>query len=102
MRVRVNHLLEWITTAVGRSGYIGIALLMFAETVCPPIPSELIMPLAGLAAARGDLRIVPAVLAGMPVGAFMMYSALGSAIWSGSLATAGICSKTSTRPFVTI
>jgi membrane protein DedA with SNARE-associated domain len=37
---------------------------MFAENVFPPIPSELIMPLAGFAAARGELNVVLVVLAG--------------------------------------
>lgn len=55
---------DWIVGFVQSSGYIGIALLMLAENVFPPIPSELIMPLAGFSAARGELGIVWAVLAG--------------------------------------
>jgi membrane protein DedA with SNARE-associated domain len=31
-------------------GYFGIALMMFLENLSPPIPSELIMPLAGFTA----------------------------------------------------
>ena len=45
-------------------GYIGVTFVMFAENVFPPIPSELIMPAAGLAAARGDLNILLVTLAG--------------------------------------
>ena len=55
---------EWVTGIVERTGYLGVALLMFAENVFPPIPSELIMPLAGFAAARGELNVVLLVLAG--------------------------------------
>lgn len=44
--------------------YSGIALLMFLENVFPPIPSELIMPLAGYAAASGNLDPVLVVLSG--------------------------------------
>lgn len=55
---------DWITGLVERTGYAGIALLMFLENVFPPIPSELIMPLAGFTAARGELSLVPVVLAG--------------------------------------
>lgn len=55
---------DWITGLVGRTGYLGILLLMLAENVFPPIPSELIMPLAGFTAARGELGIVLVVLAG--------------------------------------
>jgi membrane protein DedA with SNARE-associated domain len=66
---------DWITGFIERTGYFGIALLMFAENVFPPIPSELIMPLAGFTAARGELSIVGAVLVGS-VG-----SVLGSTLW---------------------
>ena len=45
-------------------GYPGVALLMFLENVFPPIPSELIMPLAGFTAGRGDLSFVWVVVAG--------------------------------------
>lgn len=38
-------------------GLMGIALLMFLETVLPPITSELIMPLAGYLATRRDMNI---------------------------------------------
>ncbi len=55
---------DWITALVQQTGYLGIALLMLAENVFPPIPSELIMPLAGFTAARGELSIVWVVVAG--------------------------------------
>ena len=47
-------MIDWMTKMVDEAGSIGIALLMLLENVFPPIPSELIMPLAGFAAARGD------------------------------------------------
>ncbi|ALF52349.1 alkaline phosphatase [Nostoc piscinale CENA21] len=43
-------MLEWITNTINSLGYVGIALLMFVENLFPPIPSELIMPLAGFTA----------------------------------------------------
>lgn len=55
---------DWITGLMEATGYLGILLLMLAENVFPPIPSELIMPLAGFAAAQGRLSIVLVVLAG--------------------------------------
>lgn len=54
----------WITAFLTRSGYVGVALLMIAENVFPPIPSELIMPFAGFAAARGTLSLPLVILAG--------------------------------------
>lgn len=46
-------------------GYGGISLLMFLENLFPPIPSELIMPLAGFAVAQGKLELFPAIVAGI-------------------------------------
>jgi len=55
---------DWITGFVQSAGYAGIAFLMFAENVFPPIPSELIMPLAGYTAAKGDLHIAGVIVSG--------------------------------------
>lgn len=46
-------------------GYWGIGLLMFLENLFPPIPSELIMPLAGFTVAQGEMQFSYAVLAGV-------------------------------------
>ncbi|MCQ8783937.1 DedA family protein [Mangrovibrevibacter kandeliae] len=45
-------------------GAFGIALLMFLENIFPPIPSELIMPLAGYQAAKGEMSIGTVIVAG--------------------------------------
>ncbi len=55
---------DWITRMVEQTGYLGIAVLMLVENLFPPIPSELIMPLAGFTAARGELSLALVVLAG--------------------------------------
>ncbi|WDR04411.1 DedA family protein [Devosia rhodophyticola] len=55
---------EWIISVVTDWGYVGVFLMMVLENVFPPIPSELIMPFAGFAAANGDLNVVGVVLAG--------------------------------------
>lgn len=56
---------EWILDTMTSLGYWGIGLLMFAENLFPPIPSELIMPLAGFTVAQGKMNFVLAVLAGV-------------------------------------
>src|SRR3546814_20993083 len=56
-------MVDWIAKLVEGGGYLGIAALLFAENLFPPIPSELIMTLAGFAAARGPLDIFLAVAA---------------------------------------
>ncbi len=58
-------MVEWITNTMSSLGYLGIGLLMFAENLFPPIPSELIMPLAGFTVAKGEMNFVFAVLAGV-------------------------------------
>ncbi|MGI2034600.1 DedA family protein [Rhizobium panacihumi] len=45
-------------------GAFGIGLLMFLENIFPPIPSELIMPLAGYLATRGDMNIFVVIASG--------------------------------------
>jgi len=44
--------------------YPGIFFLMFLENVFPPLPSELIMPLAGFQASQGKLTLWGVILAG--------------------------------------
>lgn len=55
---------EWVTNLVEAGGYWAIALLMFLENIIPPIPSEVIMPLGGFVAERGELNVVFVWLAG--------------------------------------
>lgn len=67
---------NWIGNLIEQTGYAGIALLMFLENVFPPIPSELVMPLSGFAAAKSDLNILGVVAAGSAgslAGALMWY-----------------------------
>nr|WP_290227745.1 DedA family protein [Trichocoleus desertorum] len=56
---------EWITNTMNTLGYLGIAALMFLENLFPPIPSELIMPLAGFTVFQGKMQFFYAVLAGV-------------------------------------
>lgn len=55
---------DWVIGIVEAGSYWGIVLLMTIENVFPPIPSELIMPLAGYLAARGELTLWGAIAAG--------------------------------------
>jgi membrane protein DedA with SNARE-associated domain len=56
---------EWITSIMNFLGYTGIGLLMFLENLFPPIPSELIMPLAGFTISQGKMNFAPAIMAGL-------------------------------------
>ncbi|MBO0350866.1 DedA family protein [Phormidium pseudopriestleyi FRX01] len=57
-------MLDWITNTITAFNYWGIALLMFLENIIPPIPSELIMPLAGFTVTQGKLTFWGVVVAG--------------------------------------
>lgn len=57
-------MLEYIVNTINSLGYIGIALLMALENIFPPIPSELIMPLAGFTVSQGKLQFLSVVIAG--------------------------------------
>lgn len=55
---------DFIVDAMGTGGWFAVTFLMFFENVFPPIPSELVMPLAGFSAARGDMVLWVAIVAG--------------------------------------
>ena len=57
-------MIDWITGLMNTLGYAGIALLMFLENIFPPIPSEIVMPLAGFTSAQGGMSLVGVILAG--------------------------------------
>jgi membrane protein DedA with SNARE-associated domain len=68
----------WIIETINALGYAGIFLLMLAESLFPPIPSELIIPFAGYLAATGQLNLWLVLLtatAGAVVGMLPWYFA---------------------------
>lgn len=66
---------DWVVRLIEQSGYLGVGFLMFLETIFPPIPSEVIMPVAGIAAAKGQMAL-PWVIASGTAGAM-----LGNTVW---------------------
>ena len=59
-----------ITDIIATLGPIGVGALVALETLFPPIPSELILPLSGYLASRGRMSLV-AVVAGATVGSLV-------------------------------
>lgn len=51
-------LTEWVRAFADGAGYGGFFLLMLLQDVFPPLPSELIMAMAGFAASKGELSLV--------------------------------------------
>ena len=82
---------DWIVRLIEDAGYLGIAFLMFLETVFPPIPSEIIMTVAGLGASKGKMNII-AVIASGTAGAM-----LGNYFW---YLAARVISVDRLKPFI--
>lgn len=55
---------DWVFDLVEQAGLFGVFLLMLLETVFPPIPSEVIMPVAGVIAASGKMSLAGVIVAG--------------------------------------
>lgn len=74
---------EWVFSIIDRLGAAGVGLLIFLENVIPPIPSEVILPLAGFRARVGTVDafwVWPAATAGSVAGALVLY---GAGAWLG-------------------
>lgn len=73
---------QWAVDVMGMLGAPGIGVLVAAENLFPPIPSEVILPLGGFAAQRGEFTVIEAILwatLGSVVGAYLLYG-LGRAL----------------------
>ena len=68
---------DWVRNTVTSGGYPALAGLILAENLFPPIPSELILPLAGFYVGQGEMAFALAVLAatiGSLAGALLLYA----------------------------
>ncbi|MFF5234898.1 DedA family protein [Dactylosporangium sp. NPDC000521] len=67
---------DWIFAVIDQLGPVGVGLLIALETLVPPIPSELILPLAGFRARAGAMHPVLVWLcatAGAVAGSLLLY-----------------------------
>jgi membrane protein DedA with SNARE-associated domain len=81
---------QWAQHVVEESGYSGLALLVALENIFPPIPSEVILPLAGFLSAQGELWLPVTILAatvGSVAGALLLY---GIGAWLGEERLRGV------------
>ncbi|MFI9046294.1 DedA family protein [Streptomyces sp. NPDC053427] len=68
----------WITDLMDALGAPGAGLAIAAENLFPPLPSEVILPLAGFAASRGTMQLASALVwttLGSVIGALALYGA---------------------------
>lgn len=82
---------DWVVRLIEQSGYLGVGFLMFLETIFPPIPSEVIMPVAGVASAQGKLDFALVIASGT-AGAM-----LGNTVWYLAARALGVDRL---RPFI--
>ena len=72
----------WVATVIDSFGAVGVALLVALESIVPPIPSEVVLAMAGYLDAEGRFNVVLIVLAataGSLLGALVLYW-LGAAL----------------------
>ena len=88
---------QWAIGIMEALGPIGAGLIVFLENVFPPIPSEIILPLAGFTASQGSFTVAEAIFwttVGSIVGAFILY---GLGRWLGHDRTVRLAARI---PFV--
>ncbi|MDN5726089.1 MAG: DedA family protein [Propionibacteriales bacterium] len=76
----MGAIIQWIIDLINQIGGPAVGIAILLENFIPPIPSEVVLPLAGVAANRGELGVVEAIVwatAGSLTGALALY-ALGA------------------------
>lgn len=66
----------WVVDVIAAFGVIGVGLLVALENVLPPIPSEVVLPVAGYLASQDRLSLLAAIVAatlGSLIGALLLY-----------------------------
>lgn len=79
----LGALLDWSVSLMDVVGAPGAGIAIALENLFPPLPSEVVLPMAGLAASRGSFTLFEAIAwttAGSIVGAFLLY---GLGAWLG-------------------
>jgi len=77
-----SFLTGWVLTLTAELGAVGVGVLSFLEVVFPPIPSELVLPLAGYQVQVGELALASVFVAatlGSVLGSLVLYR-VGAAI----------------------
>lgn len=78
----MGSVLDWVVEVMRTLGAPGVGLATALETVFPPVPSEVVLPLAGYTASQGHYGLVAAIVCatvGSLVGALVLY--LLGALW---------------------
>lgn len=79
----LGALLDWSVSLMDIVGPPGAGIAIALENLFPPLPSEVVLPMAGLAASKGSFTLFEAIAwttAGSIAGAFLLY---GLGAWLG-------------------
>lgn len=79
---QLTGIADWAVRFMEKLGAPGAGLLIALENVFPPLPSEVILPLAGFTASRGEFHLWQALFwttSGSVLGALILY-AIGAAL----------------------
>ncbi|MEV7973912.1 DedA family protein [Cellulomonas sp. NPDC089187] len=79
----LTGLAGWVVNVVESLGPAGVGLLVALENLFPPIPSEVVLPVAGYVASQGHMSLLWAIIGatvGAVVGAWALY---GLGAWFG-------------------
>lgn len=82
-----NSIIEWVISLMELLGAPGVGIAVLLENLFPPIPSEVVLPLAGFTAAAGDLNVIAVFIwatLGSLAGAYLLYG-LGAAVGADRL-----------------
>ncbi|BAU95242.1 hypothetical protein N24_0980 [Corynebacterium suranareeae] len=77
----------WVISMMETLGAVGVGVAVFLENVFPPIPSEVVLPLAGFTTTQGSMNVWAALVwsvIGSVTGAFLLYG-LGRVIGAARL-----------------
>jgi membrane protein DedA with SNARE-associated domain len=80
----LSGLADWTVSLMEIIGPAGAGAAIALENLFPPLPSEVVLPLAGLTASRGSFTLAEALIwttLGSVVGAFVLY---GIGAWLGA------------------
>src|SRR5699024_2017449 len=80
----VQGIIEWIIQLMESLGAPGVGIAILLENLFPPIPSEVVLPLAGFTISQGNLGFWPTFIwatAGSILGAWALY---GIGAWIGA------------------
>lgn len=78
--LELGGLAGWVLGVIESIGAVGVALLVALENVFPPLPSEVVLPLAGFLAGQGRMPLAAVIVAatvGAVAGALVLY-------WAGA------------------